>query len=103
MATQATAAALISKERTKRNLSQREFSTALGLPSHQIIDKWEKGSVPDTDTLIKVWLHAPDQWARDLGFYCLDARYPGVFINPKPLGAGTDSEDEPECTPIEAV
>lgn len=85
MGTKVTAATILTKARAKHNLSQREFASALGLGSHQIIDKWEQGSEPDTDTLIRLWLKSPKQWARDLAYRCLDVRYPGVFVNPVPL------------------
>jgi len=84
MTTDPTIPTLFATERARRGIDQREFAAALGLTSHQTIDKWESGSQPTTDILVRILVEAPERWAQKLAARCLHMRYPGVFKNPKP-------------------
>jgi len=82
--THPTIPAIITKERAQRHMSLRQFATALGIEHFQSIDQWEGGARPATEMLVRIWLQAPEPWARDLGFRCLNMRYPHTFTNPVP-------------------
>jgi len=75
---------LIKAERAKRHMSMRKFAAALGIVQFQSIEQWEGGAQPTSDMLIRIWLMAPEAWARALGYRCLNIRYPDAFTNPVP-------------------
>jgi transcriptional regulator with XRE-family HTH domain len=75
---------IIKAERAKRGMSMRQFATALGVENFQTIHQWEGGAQPTMEILIRIYLMAPEAWARALGYRCLNIRYPDVFINPVP-------------------
>ena len=82
--THPTISTIFKVERAKRRMSMRQFAAALGIDNFQSIDQWEGGAQPTSEMLIRIWLMAPEAWARALGFRCLNIRYPKAFINPAP-------------------